>query len=395
MRAILPRAAAALDYIALQLVLILAAREITVLKGLYLESMAADGSRVMHVIERLPYRVGREADNELAIEARGLSRHHAVFSLNAVGDVLLTDLNSTNGTYVNRIRLAVPQVLVDGDVLHFGNAEFRFGVPTVTMRVSTAADERTMIVPKGKMLSHNFVREEPEFRELLAGVGLSAAAQPIVQAQGGALHAYELLGRCEHPKLRFPPIHLFNLARTLDLEIELSSAFRRFGVKAVAPHLHGARLFVNAHPLETFTDAFFDDLHALRQGPGQPALVLEVHESAVVEVPRMRELAARLKEIDVLFAYDDFGAGQARLNELWEVPAHYVKFDMGLIHGIHEASEAKRRGLHNLVEQVIDLGSVPLAEGVEEEAEALVCREMGFQLIQGYLTGRPVPASAL
>lgn len=366
-----------------------------VLKGLYLESVAADGSHVRHVMERLPYRVGRDADNELAVEARGLSRHHAVFSLSANGDVLLSDLNSTNGTYVNRERLNVPQVVLDGDVLHFGNAEFRLGVPTVTMRAPQEDDERTMIVPKGKMLSHNFVREERQFRELLAGVGLSAAAQPIVQAQGQAVHAYELLGRCEHPELRYSPIHLFKLAATLDLEIELSSAFRRHGVQAVAPHLQGARLFVNAHPLETFTDVFFDDLHALRHGPGQPALVLEVHESAVVEVPRMRELAARLQDIGVLFAYDDFGAGQARLNELWEVPAHYVKFDMGLIRGIHQASEAKRRGLHNLVEQVLDLGSVPLAEGVEEEAEAVVCREMGFQLIQGYLTGRPVPASAL
>jgi EAL domain-containing protein (putative c-di-GMP-specific phosphodiesterase class I) len=366
-----------------------------VIKGLFLESIAADGTHLMHVIERLPFRIGREADNDLAIEARGLSRHHAVMTLSPAGEVLLTDLNSTNGTHLNRTRLTAPQLLMDGDVLHFGNAEFRFGAPTATMLLPAADDQRTTIVSKKHALSSNFVREERQFRELLAGKGLSAAAQPIVQATGSAVHAYELLGRCEHPELRYSPIHLFKLAATLDLEVELSSAFRRFGVQAVAPQLKGARLFVNAHPLETFTDAFFDDLQALRHGPGQPALVLEVHESAVVEVPRMRELAARLKEIGVLFAYDDFGAGQARLNELWEVPAHYVKFDMGLIRGIHEASEAKRRGLHNLVEQVLGLGSVPLAEGVEEEAEAAVCREMGFQLIQGYLTGRPVPAGAL
>jgi EAL domain-containing protein (putative c-di-GMP-specific phosphodiesterase class I) len=366
-----------------------------VVKGLFLEGIAADGSRVMHVIDRLPFRIGRGADNELAIDARGLSRNHAVLSLGPGGEVLLTDLNSTNGTHINRARISAPQVLSDGDVLHFGHAEFRFGVPTVTMRVSQPAEERTMIVPKQQALSSNFVREERQFRELLAGLGLSAAAQPIVQAQGGAVHAYELLGRCDHPELRYSPVHLFKLAATLDLEVELSSAFRRFGVQAVAPRLKGARLFINAHPLETFADSFFEDLHALRRGPGEPALVLEVHESAVVEVPRMRALAARLNEIGVQFAYDDFGAGQARLNELWEVPAHYVKFDMGLIRGIHEAGEGKRRGLQGLVRQVLDLGSVPLAEGVELEAEAAVCRDMGFQLIQGYLTGRPVPAQQL
>ena len=366
-----------------------------VVKGLFLESIAADGSRVMHVIERLPYRIGREADNDLAIEARGLSRHHAVMTLSPSGSVLLTDLSSTNGTHVNRVRLTAPQVLNDGDVLHFGNAEFRFEIPTVTLRVTDPADAPTMISLPSKPLSSNFVREERQFRELLAGKGLSAAAQPIVQAQGGGLHAYELLGRCDHPELRYSPIHLFKLAATLDLEVELSSAFRRHGVQAVAPHLKGAHLFVNAHPLETFTDVFFEDLQVLRHGPCQPTLVLEVHESAVVELPRMRALAARLKEIGVLFAYDDFGAGQARLNEMWEVPAHYVKFDMVLIRDIHKAPEAKQRGVHSLVRQVLDVGSVPLAEGVEEEAEAAVCREMGFQLIQGYLTGRPLPASAL
>ncbi len=370
-----------------------------VVKGLFLESMAADGTRVTHVVERLPYRIGREADNELAVEARGLSRHHAVLSLTAGGEVLLTDLNSTNGTYVNRTRLSGPQVLNDGDVIHFGAAEFRYGVPTTAMqsdRQDQAADGRTMIVAtQPRSLSSNFVREERPFREFLQGRGLSAAAQPIVQAQGGELFAYELLGRCEHPELRYSPVHLFKLAATLDLEVELSSAFRRHGVAALAPRLKGAHLFVNAHPLETFSDAFFDDLQALRHGPGQPTLVLEVHESAVVEVPRMRALAARLKDIGVLFAYDDFGAGQARLNELWEVPAHFVKFDMGLIRGIHQAGEAKRRGLAGLVRQVLDLGSVPLAEGVEEEAEAALCREMGFQLIQGYLTGRPMPVTAV
>ena len=41
------------------------------------------------------------------------------------------------------------------------------------------------------------------------------------------------------------------------------------------------------------------------------------------------------------------------------------------------------------------VGSMPLADGVKEEAEAAVRREMGSQPIQGYLTGRPLAASEL
>jgi EAL domain-containing protein (putative c-di-GMP-specific phosphodiesterase class I) len=114
-----------------------------------------------------------------------------------------------------------------------------------------------------------------------------------------------------------------------------------------------------------------------------------------MEIARMRELAARLKDIGVRFAYDDFGAGQARLNELGEVPAHFVKFDMGLVRGLHQASLGKQKLVGELVRLVRELGSVALAEGIEAEADAALCRQMGFDLIQGYLTGKPVPLVSL
>ena len=51
--------------------------------------------------------------------------------------------------------------------------------------------------------------------------------------------------------------------------------------------------------------------------------------------------------------------------------------------------------VNDLVKLVLDLGSVPLAEGIEKDAEAQICREMGFQLIQGFLTGKPIPVASL
>jgi EAL domain-containing protein (putative c-di-GMP-specific phosphodiesterase class I) len=253
-----------------------------------------------------------------------------------------------------------------------------------------------MVVPPGmNPLSQNFVRLEAQFMEFLAGRGLTGAAQPIVDARTGGLFAYELLGRCTHPELPGSPMHLFSMAAALRLETELSVAFRSYGVTALAPKAQGVSVFVNTHPLETFTEEFFQSLHGLLALPGSPQLVVEVHESAVVEVERMRELAARLSGIGVKFAFDDFGAGQARLNEMAEVPAHFVKFDMGIVRNLHEASERKQRMVRDLVRMVLELGSVPLAEGVEQEAEAEICRDMGFQLIQGYLTGKPVMVDQL
>lgn len=362
----------------------------------FLESIVAGGSRVTHRIDRLPFSVGRDAGNDLTIEAAGLSRRHAELQADDAGGLLLVDLGSTNGTFVNHERLAAPRALAPNDIIHFCSAEFRLtheASVTVAMPAEPHLDRTKMV--SGATLSQNFVRHEGQFLQFLAGRGLTAAAQPIVDAQSGKLLAYELLGRSTHPELPGSPMHLFSMAATLGREAELSAAFRNHGVQALAPKAQGLGIFVNTHPSETFTEEFFASLHGLLELPGRPHLVVEVHESAVVEVERMRELAARLNSIGVRFAYDDFGAGQARLNELAEVPAHFVKFDMGIVRNLHTASERKQRMVRDLVRMVLELGSVPLAEGVEQEAEAQLCRDMGFRLIQGYLTGKPVMVDAL
>ncbi|MBK9363265.1 MAG: EAL domain-containing protein [Rubrivivax sp.] len=361
----------------------------------YLETLAADGSRVVHEIKKLPFRVGRDPANDLAEGAMGLSRRHAELGADISGRLRLTDIDSTNGTFVNRQRIHGSVLLADNDVIHFANAEFRIrlrsGENTTLLGRPAAADERTVLVAPGRGLSQNFVPREREFEDLLRGQGISGALQPIVDMRTRAPVAYEWLGRGRHPDLPQSPIHLFQMAARLDRESELSQAFREHGIRTVSARLKGATLFVNTHPKETFDEALLAELARLRDDPAAPRLVVEVHETAVMEVARMKELAARLKDIGVRFAYDDFGAGQARLNELGEVPAHFVKFDMGLIRGIDLASERKQKVVGDLVRLVLELGSVPLAEGVETEAEAEVCRLMGFKLVQGYLTGRPVP----
>lgn len=362
----------------------------------YLESLAADGSRRVHEIARLPFRIGRDPASDLVEEARGLSRRHAELDADISGRLRLTDLDSTNGTYVNRERIHGSVLLADNDVVHFAQAEFRIrqhrGEGTTFVAPKAAADaDRTVLVPPGQGLSHHFLPHEREFKELLQGQGIGGALQPIVAMRGRQPVAWEWLGRGRHPLLPQSPIHLFQMAARLDRESELSQAFRAHGIRVVAARMKGATLFVNTHPKETFDEAFLAGLARLRDDPDAPRVVVEVHETAVVEIARMKELAARLTDIGVRFAYDDFGAGQARLNELGEVPAHFVKFDMGLIRGIDRASERKQKVVGDLVRLVRDLGSVPLAEGVETEAEAEICRLMGFQLVQGYLTGRPMP----
>ena len=366
-------------------------------KQWFLESIVADGSHVSYEITPRPFRVGRGPDNDLVLPSLGLSRQHAVLTEDISGRIRLTDLNSTNGSFVGRRRVEGSCLLDENDIIHFGlAAEFRLRLhlPDPTRFGEAFDDSHTVLAPKGFALSAQFERERA-LLDLLDGHGISGAAQPIVDAQSREIVAYELLGRANHPELPTSPILLFALATMVDREVELSVAFRRFSVAEIAPRLHGFPLFVNTHPKETFSDVFLKSLVSLRQRMPDLDLVIEIHETAVTDSARLIELAARFRDIGVRFAYDDFGAGQARLSELGEAPAHFVKFDMGLLHDLHLASERKRRVVRDLVKIVLDLGSVPLAEGIEKEAEAELCRDMGFHLIQGYLTGRPIPVDSL
>src|SRR5690606_19128667 len=107
-----------------------------------------------------------------------------------------------------------------------------------------------------------------------------------------------------------------------------------------------------------------------RHDPERP-LALEIHEAAIVDERAMYSLRNTLRELHVRLAYDDFGAGQARLDELTRFRPDYVKFDMKLVRDLHQAPPERRQMVARLVDIVRELGIVPLAEGIECEEESL------------------------
>jgi hypothetical protein len=69
-------------------------------------------------------RLGRAEDNDICLQNRGISRHHAVITATVHGYVL-RDLDSQNGTVVNGERI-VERMLVEGDQIALGDARLRF-----------------------------------------------------------------------------------------------------------------------------------------------------------------------------------------------------------------------------------------------------------------------------
>jgi len=71
--------------------------------------------------------IGRETDNNIIIEADGLSRYHAKLIKQADGNWLLKDLGSTNGCKVNKKLIKEERLLKEGDVVALGDQNFRVG----------------------------------------------------------------------------------------------------------------------------------------------------------------------------------------------------------------------------------------------------------------------------
>lgn len=96
-----------------------------------------EGTKLYPLDRRLT--LGRGKDNDLRIQDPGVSRHHAVVSLVAE-QIVLEDLNSTNGTFVNGERVS-RAALVSGDRIRLGRATLRVvaadAVPVGTSEVET------------------------------------------------------------------------------------------------------------------------------------------------------------------------------------------------------------------------------------------------------------------
>ena len=355
----------------------------------YLESFAPDSKSLWRFpLRGFPVRVGRRPGIGLSLPSPLISQDHAEITL-AAGTLKVRDLGSTNGTFVNGVRLANGEAttLRAGDMLHFANMEFVLGrlAPAESDTLSMTRTALHLAVPQP------LVNHARQLHTMLRKGTVVSMVQPIVHLKSGKTMGYEVLGRGASTRLPRSPKELFDIAATLGIAAELSYLFRSVG----APRLRGipgsSVLFFNMHPAELEKPGLIDSLRALRRELPRKRLALEIHEQAVTSPKMVRELRHALNDLDIQLAYDDFGAGRGRINELVEVPPDYLKFDVTLIHDIDRAPTAKRKLLQALV-QVCREGSIQtLAEGVETESEAQALRELGFDLAQGYLFGRPAP----
>jgi diguanylate cyclase (GGDEF)-like protein/PAS domain S-box-containing protein len=223
--------------------------------------------------------------------------------------------------------------------------------------------------------------------------------QPIVDAQSRQIQGFETLMRWKHPGLGMvPPARFIPIAETNGL-INLLGAW---ALKAACVQLKQFEevakrqlyISVNISPRQFRNDKFLEVLdHAIAfSGLQGEQLVLEITEGTLMIDPAHAEaILSKMAERKARIAIDDFGTGYSSLAYLKRFPISVLKVDRAFIKDLPDSQ--KDGAICNAVLDLAKhLGLSVVAEGVETEEQLHYLDGRGCQYVQGYLTGKPMPA---
>lgn len=121
-------------------------------------------------------------------------------------------------------------------------------------------------------------------------------------------------------------------------------------------------------------------------------IVLEITESfAINDMDRVLEIIRGIKELGPRIALDDFGTGYSSLNYIKQLPLDIIKVDKTFIDDIAE-DEYAQAFIKLIVELSDTIDTSIIVEGVENENQLNILKELGVDYIQGFYYGKPVPA---
>jgi EAL domain-containing protein (putative c-di-GMP-specific phosphodiesterase class I) len=123
-------------------------------------------------------------------------------------------------------------------------------------------------------------------------------------------------------------------------------------------------------------------------------LVLELTEGATQPLIKLMDTLTRFRIKGIGLAIDDFGTGYSSLMQLRQLPFTEVKIDQAFIADI-ERSRDCRLIVQSIAELAHGLGLTATAEGVERLEQLRLVRELGCDLVQGYLISQPLEPDAL
>lgn len=223
--------------------------------------------------------------------------------------------------------------------------------------------------------------------------------QPVIDAQSLQVSGAEMLMRWQHPeKGVLTPIEFIDVVEELGFLADIDHHnrqqachqlmyWRQSGI--VGPQFV---LAVNASEQLLRQDNLHNQIQRDLGSTGLPGSCLSIEVTENVLVSNFEKTAgtlALLKGLGIKIALDDFGVGYSSMSYLKHLPATTLKVDRTFMQNVPE-SEADCRILKALIVMAKSLGLDVIVEGIETLAQAKLCRDLGADMLQGYLFSKPL-----
>ena len=261
--------------------------------------------------------------------------------------------------------------------------------------VSAAEQEGREIQSFRPELRDSIVRQARTLRLLRSAVArdeFELHYQPVVRPLDLSMVSVEALVRWRHSGRLHPPAEWIPIAEQNGLMPAIGLKVLQIAIRDY-PLLNCA-IAVNVSPRQLsdpdFAQLVLDSLQACPPA----AIILEVTESSVISDPEgANRTLETLRSKGIRIALDDFGTQYSSLSRLSSVPFDTIKIDRSFVSRV---MTAEGRAMITAIESMARaLGKTTVAEGVETDEQLVAMREIGCDLIQGFLTGRPMPLAAI
>lgn len=232
---------------------------------------------------------------------------------------------------------------------------------------------------------------EGELRQILLQHRLSPRYQPILDLRQGTVFSHEGLVRGPSDTVLHSPHNLFNVAQRSGLLPELEAECLHSLLRTWAELGQGQRIFLNLSPAALIQPhgmtRILPDLDVLGIRPENIVIELTEHQPTF-DYRTLLEAANRLRDLGFAIALDDLGEGFSSLRLWSELHPEFVKIDQHFVQGV-SFDPVKCQFLRTLHDLARSTGARLIAEGIETDSDLAAIQELGVELGQGYLFGRP------